>query len=422
MLDIKLIMENEALIREKLKDRLKSPEMLKAILQLNEEKKEVQKTADDLRHKKKSLSKEVGILKSKGGDASLLMKEVEKINTGLFDIEEREKAVSQELENSLLMLPNIPADDVPAGRDDTFNREIKKWGKPREFRFTPLPHYELAQKLGILDFERGAKIAGSGFTLYNGEAAKLERALINFMLDTHTQNGYEEKSVPFIVGAKSLQGTGQLPKFKDDLYKIDSSDLYLNPTAEVALTNIYSDEILKESELPVSVTAYAPSFRLEAGSWGKDTRGIIRQHQFNKVELVKFTKPEDSENEHQSMLAEAEKILQLLNLPYRVVILSGGDMGFSASKCYDLEVWLPGMNSYKEISSVSNCHDFQARRANIRFRRESTGKPEFVHTLNGSGLAAGRTLVALLENYQEEDGSIAIPGILQKYLDCSLIR
>ncbi len=417
MLDINRIMEDERGVKAKLKFRLKTMELIEKISVLNYKKKETQKTADELRHRKKSLSKEVGLLKSKGGDAEGQMKEVAGINAELLTVEEMEKSLNVELETALLMVPNMPMDGVPEGPDETFNMEIKKWGKVREFTFEPLPHYELAQKLGILDFERGAKIAGSGFTLYNGGAARLERALINFMLDTHSGAGYEEKFVPFLINSSSLRGTGQLPKFKEDIYRIESSDLYLNPTAEVPLTNIYSNEVIGEPDLPLKFTAYAPSFRLEAGSWGSQTRGLIRQHQFNKVELVNFSRPEDSEILHQDMLKEAEKILQLLELPYRVVLLSSGDMGFSAAKCYDLEVWLPGLNNYKEISSVSNCMDFQARRANIKFRRESTGKPEFVHTLNGSGLAVGRTLVAVLENYQQEDGSVAIPGILQKYLD-----
>ncbi len=417
MIDVKLILENEAEIKLKLKDRLKTPELLGKISSLYNEKKEVQQNADELRHQKKTLSKEVGMLKSKGEDASDIMKQVEEINLKLSGLEEREKTIAEEVDAALLMIPNIPMDGVPEGADETFNKETKKWGGPREFSFKPLPHYEVAEKLGILDFERGSKIGGSGFTLYHGMAARLERALINFMLDTHAAGGYEEKFVPFMINAAALRGTGQLPKFKEDLYKIEGLDLYLNPTAEVPLTNIYQNEILKESDLPVCITAYAPSFRLEAGSYGKDTRGIIRQHQFNKVELVKFSRPEDSEKEHQSMLEEAEKILQLLNLPYRVVLLSKGDMGFSAAKCYDIEVWLPSMNSYKEISSVSNCLDFQARRANIKFRREAGGKVEYLHTLNGSGLAVGRTLVAVLENYQQEDGSVIIPDILQKYMN-----
>lgn len=345
------------------------------------------------------------------------MKEVEEINKKLESIEQKEKENAEEVENNLLQLPNMPLDEVPVGVDESANQEVRRWGKPKNFDFKPLPHFEVAEKLGILDFERGAKISGSGFTLYRGFASQLERALINFMLDTHAAAGYLEHFVPFMISGESLRGTGQLPKFKEDLYKIEGENLYMNPTAEVPLTNIYQNEILNENQLPLCLTAYAPSFRKEAGSYGKDTRGIIRQHQFNKVELVKLSRPEDSEKEHQSMLEEAEKILRLLNLPYRIIILSTGDMGFSASKCFDIEVWLPSLDNYKEISSVSNCRDFQARRANIKFRRESTGKPEYVHTLNGSGLAVGRTLVAILENYQQSDGSVMIPEVLQRYMN-----
>jgi len=415
MHDLKFLTENLDVVKEKLKYRLKEPKILDEIFELYTKKRKLQSEGDALRNKRKIISKEIGIKKSKNEDASSLMKEAEEILFELEKVQTQEKEVEEKLYSLSLLIPNIPLDDVPDGPDETYNKEIKKWGEIKEFNFKPLPHYEIAERLGILDFERGAKISCSGFTIYNGKGALLERALINFMLDTHLQNGYEEKWVPFIINNKSLLGTGQLPKFEADLYKLEGEDLYLNPTAEVPLTNIYREEILKESQLPIWITAFAPSFRKEAGSYGKDTRGIIRQHQFSKVELVKICKPEDSEKEHQSMLEEAEKILQLLELPYRIVVLSRGDMGFSAAKCYDIEVWLPGQGCYKEISSVSNCLDFQARRANIRFKRESTGKVEFVHTLNGSGLAVGRTVVAIIENYQQEDGSIIIPHVLRKY-------
>lgn len=416
MIDVKLIQENPAAVKDALKFRLKDPTMIDQIDALYTEKRENQKQGDILRNQKKNISKEIGMLRGQGKDASAQMKQSEEIGASLVKLEEREKEVAEAVEKLLLHIPNIPMEGVPAGPDETQNVEVKRVGEPRKFSFPTKPHYEVAEALGILDFERGTKISGTGFTLYHGMAAKVERALINFMLDTHSQAGYQEKLLPFLVSGTSLQGTGQLPKFQEDLYHVEGENLYLNPTAEVALTNIYQNEILEESALPVWFTAYAPSFRKEAGSYGKDTRGIIRQHQFNKVELVKFSKPEDSEAEHQSMLAEAEKILQLLELPYRVIVLCSGDMGFSASKCYDIEVWLPSMNGYKEISSVSNCRDFQARRANIKFRRASTGKPEYVHTLNGSGLAVGRTLVALLENGLQEDGSVILPKVLVPYL------
>lgn len=424
MIDVKLILENPGQIKDALQFRLKTPEALDQIASLYNEKRKAQAEADQLRHDKKEVSKEIGILKSKkpAEDVSELMKKSEEYNKKLAVLEQNEKEIGDKVDALLLTIPNVPMDGVPAGPDETHNKEVKKWGTPRQFDFKPLAHFDIAEKLGILDFERGPKISGSGFTLYHGGAAKLERALINFMLDTHTQNGYQEKFVPFLVSGRSLTGTGQLPKFKEDLYKIEGEDLFLNPTAEVPLTNIYRDEVLKEEQLPVWITAYAPSFRKEAGSYGKDTRGIIRQHQFNKVELVKFSKPEESEKEHQSMLEEAERVLQLLELPYRIVILAAGDMGFSSSKCYDIEVWLPSMNTYKEISSVSNCRDFQSRRANIKFRRTDGGKTEYVHTLNGSGLAVGRTLVAILENYQNADGSVNIPAVLKPYLGTDAIK
>ncbi len=421
MHDLKFLTENIEMVREKLKYRLKNPEYLDEIVELYAKKRELQKEGDDLRNKKKNISKEIGIRKSRKEDTSDLMKEAENLQTKLDEVEKREKEVEEKLYSIALMIPNIPLDDVPDGQDESYNVEIKRWGEIKKFNFKPLTHYEIGEKLNILDFERGAKIAGSGFTLYNGQAALLERALINFMLDLHRENGYEEKWLPYLINGESLLGTGHLPKFEEDLYRINGENLYLNPTAEAPLTNIYRGEILKESDLPIWITAFAPSFRKEAGSYGKDTKGIIRQHQFSKVELVKLCKPEDSEKEHQSMLEEAEKVLQLLKLPYRVVVLARGDMGFSAGKCYDIEVWLPGHGGYKEISSVSNCLDFQARRANIKFRREETGKTEYVHTLNGSGLAVGRTVVAILENYQQEDGSVVIPEVLQKYMNITKI-
>ncbi len=422
MIDPKLIAEQKELVRQKLQYRLKDASLLDRIEAAAAERRKTQKEADDLRHRKKDVSREIGILKSKGQNADELFAQSQEIGGRLEALETREKELNGDLENLLLYVPNLPQDGVPEGADETANRPVKSWGEPGSFSFKPKTHFEIAEKLGILDFERGAKISGSGFTLYHGPAARLERSLINFMLDTHAANGYREQFVPFLVTGESLRGTGQLPKFQEDLYRVDGENLYLNPTAEVPLTNMFQNETLKESDLPLRVTAYAPSFRREAGSYGKDTRGIIRQHQFNKVELVKFTRPEESAAEHESMLADAERILQLLELPYRVIVLSAGDMGFAASKCYDIEVWIPSLNGYKEISSVSNCLDFQARRAGIRFRRESTGKTEFVHTLNGSGLAVGRTLVAILENCQNEDGSVEIPKALRPYYPAETIR
>jgi len=416
MLDIRFIVENEAVVKEKLRYRLKDLSLVDEVISLDEKRRSLQKEGDVLRNEKNQKSREIGLVKARGGDASAVMAEVARIGEKLADLERQEKAVSEALSEKLLMIPNLPMDDVPVGSDEQANEEIRRWGEIPVFSFSPLTHDEIAERLGILDFERGAKIAGSGFTLYRGVGARLERALINFMLDIHREDGYEEYFVPFLIKGKSLEGTGQLPKFKEDLYHIEGEDLYLNPTAEVPLTNIYQNEILEEKDLPRWITAYAPSFRKEAGSYGKDTKGIIRQHQFNKVELVKLCRPEDSEKEHQQMVEQAQKILKTLGLAHRVVVLSQGDMGFSAAKCYDVEVWLPGQNRYREISSVSNCRDFQARRAQIRFRREATGKPEFVHTLNGSGLAVGRTVVAILENYQQADGSVVIPEALRPYM------
>jgi seryl-tRNA synthetase len=416
MLDIKYLLENRDEAKELLASRKIGPALVEKIILDYEEKCRTQKDADDLRNRRNTISKEIGAKKSKGENAGELMAEVAAIKLKMEAVEAREKELDASIRDTLLRIPNLPRPDVPVGQDESANKEVSRWGTPRKFGFTPMEHHDIGEKLGIIDFERGAKIAGHGFILYRGAGALLERTLINFMLDTHTSDGFQEQFVPFMINTESLTATGQLPKFEEDSYRIDGENLYMNPTAEVPLTNIYRDEILDESALPIKVTAYAPSFRREAGSYGKDTKGLIRVHQFNKVELVKFARPEDSEMEQQSMLAQAEKVLRLLELPYRVIVLSTGDMGFSAAKCYDIEVWLPSLGGYKEISSVSNCTDFQARRANIRFRREETKKTEFVHTLNGSGLAVGRTMVAVLENYQQADGSIEIPAVLVPYM------
>ena len=321
------------------------------------------------------------------------------------------------MEELLLTLPNFPHEAAPVGSDETENREVRRWGTPRTFDFPPQAHWDLGEKLGILDFERAGKLTGARFSLGRGAGARLERALINFMLDLHTAGDkYIEILPPFMVNRESMTGTGQLPKFEDDLFHIEGPDYFLIPTAEVPVTNIHRGEILADAQLPISYTAYTPCFRKEAGSYGKDTRGLIRQHQFNKVELVKFVRPEDSDAELQKLLADAESVLQALELPYRVVDLCTGDLGFSAARTFDIEVWLPAQETYREISSCSNFRDFQARRAAIRFRREEGSRPEFVHTLNGSGLAVGRTLVAILENYQQADGSVLVPAALQPYM------
>jgi seryl-tRNA synthetase len=354
-------------------------------------------------------NKEIPQIKKNGGDVSEIFAELKKLSNEITEQNAILNDLDQKQKDLLLSLPNIPHETTPKGKDDSENVEIRRVGEVREFNFEPKAHWDLGKELNILDPERAAKVTGTRFHFYTGLGARLERAIINFFLDTHSKNGYEEVLPPFMVNRASMTGTGQLPKFKEDMYKCVDEDLYLIPTAEVPVTNIYSGEILSEDDLPKYMTAYTPCFRREAGSAGKDTRGLIRQHQFNKVELVKLCTPETSAEEHEKLTRNAEKVLELLELPYRRVALSTGDIGFSAKKCFDLEVWLPSYNSYKEISSCSNFGDFQARRANIRYRSKETGKPVFVHTLNGSGLAVGRTFAAILENFHREDGSVVIP-------------
>ena len=372
---------------------------------------------EQLRATQKKVSDEVSQKKRKGEEASDLISEMKKVSQELkaLDgiVEEKEKAMQE----FLLTVPNIPHLSVPPGKDSSENVEVRRWGEIPYFHFEPKPHWELGEELGILDFKTGAKIAGARFTLYWDLGAKLERALINFMLDLHTrEHGYREVLPPFMVNRATMTGTGQLPKFEEELFKLEGTDYFLIPTAEVPVTNIHQDEVLEEGALPLYYTAYTPCFRKEAGSYGKDTRGLIRQHQFNKVELVKFAKPETSYEELEKLLDNAEEVLRRLKLPYRVVNLCAGDLGFSAAKTYDIEVWLPGQNTFKEISSCSNFEDFQARRAKIRYRISGKSKTEYVHTLNGSGLAVGRTLVAILENYQQADGRVIVPEVLRPYL------
>jgi seryl-tRNA synthetase len=370
-----------------------------------------------LRAHQKKVSDEVSKRKREGTDASELISEMKKVSQETKDldrvVEEKERA----LQDFLLVIPNLPHPSVPKGTDSSENEEVRRWGEIPKFDFEPKPHWDIGEELGILDFKNGAKIAGARFTLYWDLGAKLERALINFMLDLHTrEHGYREVLPPFMVNRATMTGTGQLPKFEEELFKIEGLEYFLIPTAEVPVTNIHQDEVLEESVLPLYYAAYTPCFRKEAGSYGKDTRGLIRQHQFNKVELVKFSKPESSYEELEKLLSNAEEVLKRLKLPYRVVTLCTGDLGFSASKTYDIEVWLPGQNTFKEISSCSNFEDFQARRAKIRYRVSGKSRTEYVHTLNGSGLAVGRTLVAILENYQQADGSVIIPEVLRPYL------
>jgi seryl-tRNA synthetase len=417
MIDIKLIRENPDFVKERLKTRDESYlKLIDKLLEIDEERRKIIKEMESLRAERNEKSKLFPILKKEGKDTTEIQQRVKQIGEIIKNLEDKLQEIENEFNNILYYIPNLPAPDVPVGKDENDNVEIRRWGEPRKFNFEPLSHYEIGEKLGILDFERGAKLSGSRFTVMFKEAARLERALINFMLDVHTkQHGYTEVWTPALVKPEILFGTGQLPKFKDDLYKVEDEDLYLIPTAEVTLTNLHADEILSEEDLPKYYTAYTPCFRKEAGSHGKDVKGILRQHQFDKVELVKIVKPEDSYNELEKLVNEAEKILQLLEIPYRVVLLCTGDMGFSAAKTYDIEVWIPSQNRYREISSCSNTEDFQARRAKIRYK-DKDGKNHYVHTLNGSGLAVGRTLIAIMENYQKPDGTFEIPKVLKDYL------
>ncbi|MDD2221566.1 MAG: serine--tRNA ligase, partial [Clostridia bacterium] len=365
---------------------------------------------------------EIGKIKQAGGEASEIMAEMRSLGDEIAAADARLGEMEQQLEEILLAVPNIPHESVPVGPDDSFNTEMRRVGEPPEFDFEPKNHWEIGEELGILDFERAAKIAGARFTVYKGLGARLERAVINFFLNTHCdKHGYTEIFPPYMVNSAAMRGTGQLPKFKEDMFHIEGTDYYLIPTAEVPVTNLPAGEILDAAELPILYTAYTACFRAEAGAAGRDTRGLIRQHQFNKVELVKFSLPENSYDELEKLTDDAEDVLRLLGLPYRVVTLSTGDMGFSSAKTYDLEVWLPGFNGYREISSCSNFEDFQARRANIRFRRDQGAKPELVHTLNGSGVAVGRTVAAILENYQQADGSVKIPEVLVPYMGVTQI-
>lgn len=416
MLDIKLIRSNPDIVRDALRKRNFEFD-IDRFLTLDEEYRALLHRGEELRSQRNSISTKIGKLKKEGKSADEHLEKMEEINRELKDNEKALGVLKEEIQALVLSIPNIPHNSVPIGKDDSENVVVKRWGDIEEKPFDALPHWDLGTKLKILDFERAAKITGSRFCVYVGLGARLERALINFMLDLHTkQHGYTEVLPPFIVNSNSLRGTGQLPKFEEDLFKLNFKDYYLIPTAEVPVTNIFRDEILQESDLPKYYCAYTPCFRSEAGSHGKDVRGIVRQHQFNKVELVKFVHPDTSYDELESLLFDAEEVLQHLNLPYRVVNLCTGDLGFSAAKTYDIEVWLPGQKRFLEISSCSNFEDFQARRANIRFKDKKNKKNRFVHTLNGSGLAVGRTVVAIMENYQREDGGIDIPEALVPYM------
>ena len=417
MLDINRLATETEKIKNLLKYRGEVSQIDKA-LTVNAERKQIQTKGDEIRNKRNELSKEIGIAKASGDQTKLTqsLHEAELHKGEMAAFEESQNLAEKRLKAILERIPNIPMDDVPEGEDESTNKEIKKFSIPRSFDFEPLSHIELLTNLNMWEPERATKISGRGFPVLRNVGARLELALINFMLDHNIDHGAEQIWLPFAIADHSLYGTGQLPKFEEDLFKIADSNLYLNPTADIALTNMYREEIVESSILPSRFTAYSPSFRKEAGTYGKDTKGLIRVHQFNKVELVTICKPEESEAEHQRMLETSEAILQILELPYRVVTLSQGDMGFSAAKTYDIEVWLPSFDNYREIASISNCLDFQARRADIRYKPEGSKKTEFVHTLNGSSLAVGRTLVAIVENYQQEDGSIKVPVALQPYL------
>ena len=417
MLDLAFVRENLELVKQKMEER-GFPALLADFESLDRERRRLLVEAESRKARRNKVSDEIARLKKEKQDASGLIAEMKQVAREIQELDEKAKASDEGLRELLANLPNLPHASVPVGKTSADNREARRWGEPRKFDFEPKAHWDLGPALGILDFERAAKIAGARFAVYRGLGARLERALSNFMLDVHTrEHGYTEMLPPFMVNSAALYGTGQLPKFSGDLFKLEGHDLWLIPTAEVPVTNLYRDEVLEAERLPVKYCAWTACFRSEAGSYGKDTRGIIRQHQFQKVELVKFSLPEKSYEELESLTRDAETILQRLGLPYRVVELSTGDLGFSSAKTYDLEVWLPSAGEYKEISSCSNCEGFQARRANLRFRRGKSGKTEFLHTLNGSGLAVGRTWLAIIENYQQADGSVTVPETLRPYLD-----
>jgi seryl-tRNA synthetase len=422
MLDARFVRENTEKVMKALEQRGYETGNIAEFLKIEDGRRSLLLEVEKYRQQRNELSERISKLKRECSDVTSETQEAKNVSESIKIREERLRELDEKTKTSLLNIPNIPHESVPVGKDETENVEIRRWGEPRKFDFEPMNHWDIGEILGIIDFERASKIAGARFVLMKGLGARLERALMNFMLNVNTSKGYQEVLPPIIVNRESMIGTGQLPKFASELFTIADPELYLIPTAEVPVTNIHRNEILKEEELPIYYTACTPCFRREAGSYGKDVRGLIRQHQFNKVELVKFAKPEDSFEELESLTRDAEDILQKLELPYRVVALCTGDLGFAAAKTYDIEVWLPGQQRYREISSCSNFTDFQARRANIRFKREGKKGTEFVHTLNGSGLAIGRTVVAILENYQQKDGSVVVPKALRKYMEVETIK
>src|SRR5271170_2332900 len=424
MLDLNFVRDNLALVEEKLRQRGMNPEVLKDFVAIDGERRQAITAAESLQARRNRASEEIAKLKKSGQDASAQIIETKELREQIAESEKKAAEQEARLREILTAIPNLPNDSVPVGKGEADNVEARRWGSPPQFDFKPKPHWELGEHLGILDLERAAKLSGARFVVYWALGARLERALANFMLDLHTrEHGYTEVLPPYLVNSESMYGTGQLPKFASDLFRVPhgEKDLWLIPTAEVPVTNLYRDEVLDGARLPVSLTAYTPCFRSEAGSYGKDVRGIIRQHQFQKVELVKFTRPEDSYEQLEKLTRNAETVLQKLGLHYRVITLCTGDMGPSSAKTYDIEVWLPGQQLFREISSCSNFEAYQARRANIRYKREGKNKSEFVHTLNGSALAIGRTWVAIVENYQQPDGSVLIPEALRPYLNAERI-
>ena len=419
---MKFVRENPELVMDAMRKRNANVN-LDEFLELEKKRRELTLQVEALKSQRNAASQEIGKMKKAGENADAQMAEVRALGDKIAEDDKELKDIEARLKEILMTIPNMPAADTPVGSSDADNPVVRTWREPAKFAFEPQAHWDIGEKLNILDVERAGKVSGARFTFYRGLGSRLERSVINFFLDIHTgENGYTEFFPPFIVNKDSMQGTGQLPKFAEDMFKLEGLDYYLIHTAEVPITNLHRDEILSGDDLPLYYTAYSACFRAEAGSAGRDTRGLIRQHQFNKVELVKFTKPEDSWDELEKLTANAEKVLQLLELPYRVVRLCTGDIGFSSAATYDLEVWLPAANCYREISSCSNFLDFQARRANIRFRRDTKSKPEFVHTLNGSGVAVGRTVAAILENYQQADGSVIVPKVLRPYMGCDVIE
>ena len=422
MLDLKFIRQNPDLVKQAVKNKNEKAD-IDRLLQLDEERRQLIQEAEELKRLKNEVSAQINQLKKQKQDASDKIAEMRKVAERIKSLDEKLRQIQSAIQEILIWVPNIPDPSVPIGPDESANQEVRRWGEIETADFELKTHWELADALDLIDFQRGSKLSGSNFVIFKGMGARLERALINFFLDYHTQkHGYKEVAPPFMVRRDVMFGTGQIPKLEDDMYRIEQDDLFLIPTAEVPVTNLHKDEILRGEDLPLYYTAYTPCFRREAGSYGRDTRGLIRIHQFDKVELVKFVTPETSWEEHEKLLHDAEEMLQLLGLPYRVLNLATGDLSFAAAKCYDLEVWAQGVGKWLEVSSVSNFLDFQARRANIRFRRTPDSRPEFVHTLNGSGLALPRTVIAILENYQTDEGTVVVPEVLREYVGVSVLK